>query len=86
MADKAAMSAEDFNAWLAAMRLNDSKATLALGLGSRHTLIRYKAEGAPLYIGLACAALARGMPIWSPRDPRADPFAVAAPDPDSRSD
>jgi len=55
-----AMPAADFLAWLKAMNLNDSKAAQALGLGSRNTLVKYKIEGAPRYIALACAALAAG--------------------------
>jgi hypothetical protein len=58
------MTADDFNAWLAHMKLNDAQATRALGLGSRNTLVKYKAEGAPGYIALACAALAYGLPAW----------------------
>ena len=58
------MSAEDFNAWLEHMNFNDAAATRALGLGSRNTLVKYKAEGAPVYVALACAALAYGLPAW----------------------
>jgi len=58
------MTAKDFCAWLDHMKLNDSAATRALGLGSRHTLARYKTQGAPRHIALACAALAFGLPPW----------------------
>lgn len=58
------MDAKDFNAWLDHMGFNDSEATKALGLGSRNTLAKYKLEGAPLYIALACGALAYGLPPW----------------------
>ena len=58
------MTAKDFCAWLEHMGYNDAAATRALGLGSRNTLVKYKAEGAPAYIALACAALAFGLPAW----------------------
>ena len=64
MARKAEISAEDFRAWMERMSWNDVQATAGLGLGSRHTLVKYKAEGAPLYIALACAALIRGLSPW----------------------
>ncbi len=58
------MSANDFCEWLVFMKLSDAGAQRALGIGSRNTLIRYKTDGAPEYIGLACAALAFGLPSW----------------------
>ncbi|KNY16933.1 hypothetical protein AKG11_11470 [Shinella sp. SUS2] len=58
------MTADDLNAWLEHMKFNDAEATRRLGLGSRNTLAKYKVEGAPLHIGLACGALAFGLPPW----------------------
>ena len=69
----AVMPAADFIAWLDWMDLSDRQATAALGLGSRNTLARFKVEGAPLYIALACAALDRNVPPWAPGDPRSIP-------------
>jgi len=57
------MTADDFNAWIAHMGWNDSKVAAMLNL-SRNTVVKYKAEGAPGYIGYACAALAFGLPAW----------------------
>ena len=56
------MTGKAFCAWLEQMKLSDRTAVVALGLGSRNTIAKYKVEGAPLYIALACAALARGLP------------------------
>ncbi|RYF29915.1 MAG: hypothetical protein EOO23_06335 [Comamonadaceae bacterium] len=57
------MTAEDFCAWLEKEKLNDSAAARALDL-SRNTIVKYKAEGAPLHIALACAAISFGLPPW----------------------
>lgn len=57
------MSADDFNAWLAHMGWSMRKASIALGV-SKNTIPRYCEDGAPEYIGLACSALAQGLPPW----------------------
>lgn len=57
------MEAKDFTAWIAHMGFNDSEVARKLEL-SRNTVVKYKAEGAPAHIGLACAALAFGLPAW----------------------
>lgn len=57
------MTGEDFTAWMAHMKFRKADAAEALGLG-RNTVPRYMEEGAPLYIALACTALAQGMPAW----------------------
>lgn len=57
------MTAEDFNAWIAHMGLNVSTAAKALDL-SRNSVMKYQREGAPGYIGFACAAIAFGLPAW----------------------
>ncbi|WP_022697909.1 helix-turn-helix transcriptional regulator [Euryhalocaulis caribicus] len=58
------MKAEDFRAWLEFEELMDATAARILGIGSRNTLAKYKKEGAPTYIGLACAAYSAGMDEW----------------------
>lgn len=58
------MEAKDFSAWIEHMGYSDREVTRQLGLGSRNTVAKYKTEGAPAYIGLACAALAFGLPAW----------------------
>lgn len=57
------MTAQDFTRWVAVMGWNDSRVASELAL-SRNTVAKYKREGAPLSIGLACAALAAGLPAW----------------------
>ena len=58
------MNAADFTAWMEHMVLNVSDVSRTLGL-SRNTVTKYMAEGAPAYIGYACAALAFGLPKWA---------------------
>ena len=59
------MNAADFRKWQTRLKLKDIDAMRALGIGSRNTLKKYQEEGAPLYIGLACAAVAAGLPPWT---------------------
>lgn len=61
------MTAHDFTTWMAHRRLNVGAAAEALGVG-RNTIPRYMKEGAPKHIGLACAAIAMGLPEWEARD------------------
>lgn len=58
------MSGKDFVRWLELMGWNDAEAMRQLEIGSRHTMMKYKAEGTPRYIALACAALIRGLAPW----------------------
>ena len=58
------MNALTFRAWLKEMDFTDAAAAKALGIGSRNTIAKYRAEGAPLHIALACAALAEGLEPW----------------------
>ncbi len=58
------MTGEEFMAWMATRSLNDSSAARALGI-SRPSIIKYKAEGAPLLVALACGAISAGVPPWS---------------------
>ena len=57
------MLAKDFSAWLDHMGFNDSEAARRLEI-SRNTLVKYKVEGGPAWLGLACAAIAFGLPAW----------------------
>lgn len=57
------MTADDFKAWMAHQGINILQAAALLGLG-RNTVARYQAEGAPEYIGYACAAISFGLPKW----------------------
>lgn len=57
------MSAEDFRRWRSTLRLSDAAAAAVLGV-SRTTVARYNREGAPRHIGLACTAIAMGLPPW----------------------
>ena len=57
------MTASTFASWRARLRLNKSKAALALGC-SRNAVIGYEtgSNRIPRYIALACAAIAHGLP------------------------
>lgn len=50
------MTADEFCAWLAAMRYTGAKAAIALGVG-QNTITRYRRKGGPKMLKLACAAL-----------------------------
>ena len=57
------MTASSFAAWRARLELNKSQVALVLGL-SRNAVIGYEsgAKRIPLYVALACAAVAHGLP------------------------
>ncbi|HYA71780.1 MAG TPA: hypothetical protein VEF36_01350 [Roseiarcus sp.] len=61
------MTAEDFAAWVAMMKAtrnwSASQCARELGCGVNQVAIWSKRD-APRYIGLACAALAYGLPAW----------------------
>lgn len=57
------MTADDFNAWLEKEGFSAREAARHLGC-SKDTVAKYKLKGAPVYIGLACAALSFGLPAW----------------------
>lgn len=63
-----AMSPADFQAWLDHMGLNQRSAAAALGI-SPTSIVKYRREGAPLYIERACAAIAAGLPTWRLENP-----------------
>jgi hypothetical protein len=61
------MTPQDFSAWVAHMRqtrdLREYDLVKLLGTGSNQ-ISRWKRTGAPLYVALACAAIACGLPAW----------------------
>ena len=61
---RTAFSPEAFTSWMKRMGINQMTAARILGC-SEHKLRRMKNGGAPYYIGLACAALERGIDFRS---------------------
>lgn len=59
------MTADDFEAWQDGMGLSGLEAARRLGL-AKNSVVRYRAEGAPVTVALACAALAAGLGPWRP--------------------
>ena len=59
------MTAQEFIEWRTRLGFNRTQAAKALGLG-RNQPERYEDDGQPipLYVALACAALARGIAPW----------------------
>lgn len=58
------MTAQEFIEWRTRLGLNRTQAAEALGLG-RNQPQRYEdGQPIPLYIALACAAVARGISPW----------------------
>jgi len=55
------MDANAFCNWMKRMNLNSLKTSQALGI-SPNTITRYRREGTPLYVDLACSALSYGLP------------------------
>jgi len=55
------MNAKDFCDWMQRMDINAVEFSKKTGI-SRNTVTRYRREGTPLYIDLACAALSYGLP------------------------
>ncbi len=58
------MTAHEFIEWLNRMWLSDDEAARRLFI-SVQDVTRFKYEGATKTIGLACAAIAVGAPVWS---------------------
>jgi hypothetical protein len=57
----------DFRAWIAMCKTrgqNEAEVALTLGCG-RNSLTRWKRYPAPFYIGLAIAALEKGLKPWT---------------------
>lgn len=59
-----AMPARTYDAWQAALGLTDSQAARILGTAPS-TIARYRTAGGPALLGLACAAVAAGLPSWN---------------------
>lgn len=57
------MTGSDFIAWMAHLSLNNQEAAKVLEIG-RNTVTRYRKDGAPRHIGLACSAIAMNLPAW----------------------
>lgn len=64
MLNIAAMSATAFCNWLTAMKTTRVQAARLLGV-STSMISRYRREGAPLVVGLACTALYHRLGVWS---------------------
>lgn len=58
------MRGKTFAAWCGAMGYTDSAAARALDVAPS-TIARYRENGAPYMVSLACAALARGLKPWA---------------------
>lgn len=57
------MTSEDFNNWLTERGFSGLEAARQLGV-SKNTVVKYRRVGAPLYIGLACAAISNSLAPW----------------------
>lgn len=63
------MKAEEFQHWCRHMGFRSTAAAAeALGIGSRNTIAKFRKQGAPRYIALACAALVHNLPPYQPDD------------------
>lgn len=60
------MSGADFTAWMEAEGLSYSGVQQKLGIGNRNTIVKYRSEGAPLTVALACNAISAGLGPWRP--------------------
>lgn len=59
------MTGKQFTAWQAALGLTDSQAARILGTAPS-SIARYREKGGRHWLGLACAAIAAGLPSWKP--------------------
>ncbi|MTI44256.1 hypothetical protein JM93_04071 [Roseibium hamelinense] len=63
------MNADEFQHWCQRMGFKSTAATAeALGIGSRNTIAKFRKQGAPRYIALACAALVNNLPPYATPD------------------
>jgi hypothetical protein len=60
------MNAESFCAWLLKSKLSDRAAARELGC-SRNSIVQWRANGAPRYVALACAAILAGLEPYEAR-------------------
>lgn len=57
------MTATAFQQWLKAMQISGAEAARALDVHP-NTITKYKADGAPLIVALACRALYHRLEAW----------------------
>jgi transcriptional regulator with XRE-family HTH domain len=57
------MTSEEFQSWLKAMQISAAKAAELLDV-KPNTITRYKRDGAPQTVALACAALYHRLEEW----------------------
>lgn len=58
------MTAEDFTDWREHLGLNRSQAAAALGVALNTITAYERGQRIPLYVALACSALAMRLPPW----------------------
>lgn len=58
------MTPQSMRSWLAAMKISAAEGARLLGVHP-NTMTKYKAEGAPQHVALACAALYHRLEPWS---------------------
>ncbi len=58
------MLGSDFSKFIEVHGWTDAEACDLLGIGSHNTLMKYKADGAPRLVQLACAAVDAGLKSW----------------------
>ncbi|UXU73689.1 MULTISPECIES: hypothetical protein [unclassified Paracoccus (in: a-proteobacteria)] len=57
------MTADDFNDWLDRTGLSGLQAAEALGI-AKNSVVKYRREGAPRHIALACTAIYHNLGAW----------------------
>lgn len=57
------MTADDFKEWLKAMKISGTEASRLLDV-HQNTIARYKRDGAPKVVSLACSALFHRLGEW----------------------
>lgn len=71
MSEEGGITAAAFEAWVARMGWSGREAARRLGV-SKDSVVRYRREGAPRTVGLACAALAVGLDVWMSAEEEGD--------------
>lgn len=57
------MTADDFNNWLKRTGLSGLQAAKILGIAP-NSVVKYRREGAPIHIALACSAIYHKLEPW----------------------
>lgn len=65
-ARRSAMTGAEFVSWMEKMGLSYTGVQEVLGIGTRNTIARYRKNGAPLLVALACGAIAAGLGPYKP--------------------